>query len=158
MGNIQVDLKRLDASLDEDMYFMYKTRFHPDVMKTLVSCDIPKYSEHKAYLEAKKDDSHIFYLIKVGKISTGYCQCLRVEKDTWELGWVINPRYQGQGIGKLAVQRLLEKVKELGARVATLVVLKTNTKAIHIYKSFGFEIYGQKDDFLLMKLGLITFT
>lgn len=61
------------------------------------------------------------------------------------LGMMVRTEYEGQGIGK----KLLENILDLADNWLMLVrieleVIVDNERAIHLYKSFGFEVEGKK--------------
>ena len=49
---------------------------------------------------------------------------------------------RGKGIGRFLFATLLAKAKEAGAKLVTLEVKTTNTAAISLYESFGFQVAG----------------
>lgn len=51
----------------------------------------------------------------------------------------IAPKYQGKGYGKYLLAQVLENLKMYGYTEFTIGVEDDNDKAIHIYKSFGFN-------------------
>lgn len=66
-------------------------------------------------------------------------------RHSGSLGISIRKEYQGQGIGR----RLMEKILDLADNWLMLIrvelgVLEDNEKAIKLYKSFGFELEGKK--------------
>lgn len=50
----------------------------------------------------------------------------------------------GLGIGKQMMEAVLDVAKSCGYEQAELEVVTTNTPAIRLYKSVGFEIYGER--------------
>jgi diamine N-acetyltransferase len=56
----------------------------------------------------------------------------------------VHPRYQGQGVGKLFLQHVIDAVKIAGADILELNVNKYN-KARLFYEKQGFTIYEEKD-------------
>lgn len=50
--------------------------------------------------------------------------------------------YCGKGIGRLMLQTILDVAKTCGFEQAELEVVTTNIKAISLYSSLGFQIYG----------------
>ena len=61
----------------------------------------------------------------------------------------------GKGWGRMLMGRVLGEAKDLGVGRITLTVLKYNTIALSLYKSFGFAIvsdhtFRQKDDSYFM--------
>jgi [ribosomal protein S18]-alanine N-acetyltransferase len=60
----------------------------------------------------------------------------------------ILPDYQGRGLSKILLKKSLEYVKEIGAQVK-LEVHAANTKAINLYKKFGFVQLGEYDIYII---------
>lgn len=58
----------------------------------------------------------------------------------------VSPRYRKQGLS----YALLEVATVLGG--TRLAARKCNTKALHAYKKFGFEIFDESDEFYFMRL------
>ena len=153
-----LNLKKLDLTNEDEISFMHETRFHPEVVKTLMTTEEVPYEKHVEYLKSR-DNKHLFFICYSDKICVGYCQCFLASDKTWELGWVINPTYQGKGYGKASVGLLLKEVVGLGGDTAELVVLKNNIRAISIYLSYGFKFKEQDlENFWRMDLCLKNIT
>ena len=74
-------------------------------------------------------------------VSTG-----RLFKDgeTWLIGRIsVRKEYMGKQLGKLVVEKLLEKAVEMGAGE---IHIHAQTHAVSFYENFGFVAYG--DTFL----------
>jgi mycothiol synthase len=50
------------------------------------------------------------------------------------------PRFQGQGLGKAMLLAGLQSLREYGIEIATLGTSSTNTTAIQLYESVGFQV------------------
>ena len=59
-----------------------------------------------------------------------------------DLGIALYQKYTGMGIGKKMVLALLEIAKDMGLEQIELEVVTENIRAVELYKSLGFEIYG----------------
>lgn len=76
--------------------------------------------------------------------------CYKLEPKVFEhvlseLTIVVDPEYQGRGVGKRLFQTLLNHVKEIRADIfrVELIARESNTKAIQLYKRLGFEVEGR---------------
>ncbi|QKG80158.1 GNAT family N-acetyltransferase [Tenuifilum thalassicum] len=67
----------------------------------------------------------------------------------------VHPQYQGKGIGKRLTIESLIYVKEKGYQVK-LEVHKNNTRAINLYKQFGFQYLGDYDVYIIRDLQSIN--
>lgn len=57
--------------------------------------------------------------------------------------YMVNPKFQGKGIGKLLCQHSLETAKTAGYKAIQFnIVVSTNTAAVALWKKFGFRIIG----------------
>ena len=53
-------------------------------------------------------------------------------------------KFTGLGLGKTMLATILEIAAACGYEQAELEVVTTNSSAVHLYKSLGFEIYGEQ--------------
>lgn len=104
--------------------------------------------QEKEFIQARIDDEK--ELLLIGEIDgehVGNCSVMAVSsmsryRHRCSLGIALYQKYCGLGVGKQMFQTILEVAKECGYEVAELEVVTTNTQAVHLYESFGFEIYG----------------
>ncbi len=66
--------------------------------------------------------------------------------------------YQGNGIGKLLLNTSIADLKRKGFVNYSLEVLKTNQKAIDLYRKFGFEVQEDRGKLWLMSMALNSST
>ena len=99
-------------------------------------------------------------LIKNGDTILGHVSYKIHEGDVlWIDGLVIDPQYQGLGLGRIAVEKIFNKVGSISR--AELTVHPENFAAIKTYESLGFKMKERKDDWygdgqprlLLVRLG-----
>ena len=58
-------------------------------------------------------------------------------------GWMISPAHQGRGIGRPFADHVIEQARSFGYRAMQFnAVVATNTGAIALWESLGFEIVG----------------
>lgn len=81
-----------------------------------------------------------FLVIFDDGVPIGYCRvadgCAPWEKF---IGMDVHPDYRGRGLAQLAYRALFEELRAAGVRQFRLCVLKTNSRARHIYDSLGFR-------------------
>lgn len=53
------------------------------------------------------------------------------------------PIHKGRGIGKYAIQQVIQKARDYGSKILFLCVLDTNTSAIAIYEKAGFQYHSK---------------
>lgn len=64
-----------------------------------------------------------------------------------ELGVVVSDPFQNRGLGSRLIKRLLELARRGGIREVFLSVLPDNSRAIHLYRKFGFRFVGEASDY-----------
>ena len=58
-------------------------------------------------------------------------------------GYMVNPRYQGRGVGNQMCEHSIAFARERGyLGIQFNIVVSTNTNAVKLWKKFGFEIIG----------------
>lgn len=61
--------------------------------------------------------------------------------------YMVHPEYRGKGIGKMMGEFSIKEAKELGYHAMQFnFVIKTNTSAVQLWKSLGFNIIGEVPD------------
>ena len=64
------------------------------------------------------------------------------------LSFFIKLEYRNRGIGRKMLQYIIDLANEYELEQLTLSVVSTNTKAIRLYESFGFNVYGRESNSL----------
>jgi len=77
---------------------------------------------------------------------------LEAESDVVWLGICVLPDFSGYGYGKMMMSELINYAKEAGVKEIQLSVDKINTRAIDLYKLYGFEEFDSKDTYFRFKL------
>ena len=128
--------------------FLYNLRTNPEIDKFLTGNPPISFNEHMRFLSSNSDR---FWVLEDGSVYVGYGQIKEEDEDTCEVGFVIDPKYQGRGYGKKIVDLICDKAKEKYKNIL-LEVKKDNLKAIHIYEKYGFTTYKTDPKILKMKL------
>jgi ribosomal protein S18 acetylase RimI-like enzyme len=80
---------------------------------------------------------------------------LRHKAVIW--GVYVSPRLRGQGAGRALMHACLERARALeGLRQVKLGVAQSNTAARALYESFGFRVYGEETDSLIVAGECVT--
>lgn len=103
-------------------------------------------------------EKEVVYLIEKDGVVVGNVSYERKEGgDVYISGLVINPPFQGQGIGREVIVRILDEVKD--AKRIELVTHPDNAPALALYKSLGFIVesmienyYGDDEPRLMLAL------
>lgn len=71
-------------------------------------------------------------------------------------GWMVAPDRQGQGIGRRFAEHVIDRARELGYRGMQFnSVVATNTAAVALWESLGFEIVGTVPEAYRHPTGLV---
>lgn len=89
---------------------------------------------------------HVFFATDHGRV-VGTGALLLESPGVYELTkMAVEPELQGRGIGRLILERAIDRFRELGG---TKLFLESNRKlapAIHLYETLGFRDQGRKPD------------
>lgn len=112
-----------------------------EVEKSVIGTKI--YSGLTGAEDAKTElTNDIYYLIKSGDNVVGNTSYqLKDDESAYISGLVVTKKFQGQGIGKRAMQMLLEILKD--KKIIWLMTHPENVRAIALYKSLGFKQVGK---------------
>ena len=78
-------------------------------------------------------------------------QHVKSDHKAYIFGMYVLPEYRRQGAGRALLETVMARASELGVRQVNLSVNKTNTAAIALSESFGFERFGLERD--AMRIG-----
>ena len=88
----------------------------------------------------------LFLIAEVEGTIVGFTRCegskLSRYRHKAEFGICISKEYWGHGIGKLLLEEILMWADTVGIEKISLTVVQTNTKAIQLYKKYGFKEEG----------------
>lgn len=73
------------------------------------------------------------------------------EENIW-FGVCVLDKYQGKGYGKILIEKVLKEAKAKEIKKIKLSVDEQNSKAYLMYKKYGFEVLGKKNDIIYMEL------
>jgi len=108
-----------------------------------------QFGDDRLKTELASNDYDYFFIRKnkknIGFIKIKYISANEFsELDNCELEKIyILPDYCGQGIGKLALDNVIEKVTNMGKQLIFLCVIDTNLNAIAFYKKLGFQFHSK---------------
>ena len=122
-----------------EQVFLYNTRTHPLIDKNLLGNAPQNMTQHLNYLNKVLEKTKWIFIAYYHLEKIGYSQIYNVQEDTVEIGFVVHPTHQNKGLGKKLVEETIKETKtRFKEKKIILYVLKSNLKAIHIYKKLGF--------------------
>lgn len=103
-------------------------------------------SENNLLLLGFLDGKHVGNCSLMGMNASRY-------KHRVSMGIALYQKYTGMGIGRAMIEKLIAVAREKGFEQIELEVVSDNKRAIHLYKSIGFETYGTFPDNMKYKDG-----
>jgi len=94
--------------------------------------------------------NYLFYDTKGQKL--GYCCILPVLDEAHILNVCVARKYQGKGIATAALKKILTKLSLNGYQIALLEVRESNSPAIKLYQSLGFQQDGLRKNYYRTKV------
>jgi RimJ/RimL family protein N-acetyltransferase len=85
-----------------------------------------------------KDFPYLFIIDLENDNCVGWCDASPKTETIGYLGRGILPEYRGKGVGSSILKQVIDLSKLYGYKKIKLDVLKSNSRAIHVYKSLGF--------------------
>jgi mycothiol synthase len=107
---------------------------------------------HQQELIESKEYCHLVMVNLDGEF-VAYCECsvcyAEWERTSQRIGWIdyveTKPEQQKKGLGRAILTAGLLQLQELGADIAMLVTINTNTPAVTLYNKTGFESVAVKE-------------
>ena len=101
--------------------------------------------EDARVMESKAlEDNTDMFMIVVNEGTVGKIRVSREEGQAWIYGFAILPEYQGKGIGRKVLRRVIKEQSSAGYSVHLEVETK-NDHALGLYKSVGFQAVHAQD-------------
>ncbi len=96
-------------------------------------------------IESKSPSDHTdMFMIDVNEGTVGKIRVSREEGQAWIYGFAILPEYQGRGIGRKVLRRVIKEQSSAGYSVHLEVETK-NDHALGLYESVGFKTVHSQD-------------
>jgi ribosomal protein S18 acetylase RimI-like enzyme len=108
------------------------------------------YIDDSGFKQIIKEDTesskNLFLVAEVNERIVGFSRCegnkLKRTLHKVEFGVCVLQEYWGYGIGKNLLNQSIQWADSNGIGKITLSVLETNSKAVELYKNYGFEVEG----------------
>jgi [ribosomal protein S18]-alanine N-acetyltransferase len=105
----------------------------------------------------------VSFVIEESKLLLGYIMLYSVLDEAHILNLAINPDYRRRGYASKLIRYIIEYCGERGISDFFLEVRNSNSKAINLYRMFGFKVIGTRkgyytdthEDALVMQLSLL---
>lgn len=100
------------------------------------------WSKEAFYNELTKNEFALYTVLEVDDKLVGYCGVWIVIDEAHITNIAILPGLRGKRLGEALMRKVIEIVKERGARTMTLEVRVSNIVAQSLYRKFGFQAGG----------------
>lgn len=133
------ELKSADAVWMANLHhecFEAPQRWHADSMRSLVT---------------QKTNTAVALIVDYKPV--GFIIASHVADEGEILTLAIAPQERRKGYARLLVETFVDEEKHRGLEKVFLEVIETNTSAIHLYDSLGFEVVTKRPDYYLMPPG-----
>ena len=131
---VDLDVTRLDALLG------FYRRMTPETLRyfdPFGGANEERIVEHVHSIEAGGDLG--FGLLEGDRLD-GHCFLLGLRGKHPVFGLGISPDYRGQGYGRALTETALSRTDRLGIGPVTLTVVRSNYRALRLYRSVGFRV------------------
>lgn len=88
-----------------------------------------------------------------GRVCFGFAISRLAGSEAELLSIVVDPRFQGQGLGRYLLSTHFSRLSAFGVQEVFLEVEQANSSAIQLYRRFGFEQVGERAGYYLKKDG-----
>lgn len=114
-----------------------------------VECFGLKEEEARKYIKRiRKENTQSYFIIEENQQSVGKIRVQHLNEEAWIYGFAIFPKYQGKGIGRRALKRVIREQHALGYPIFLEVETK-NENALKLYQSSGFKTIDGQDYYRL---------
>ncbi len=122
------------------------TDSHIDAVAELeTECFSQPWSANALREELNNESSH--FLVAIGDGVAGYIGVQEICGEAYVTNVAVFEKYRKMGIGRLLLQAACDGAKGRGCEFITLEVRQSNTAAINLYESEGFEVAGIRKNF-----------
>jgi len=113
----------------------------PSVLQIEEKNNPSPWSERSFRSELSNRDAH-YFVVECGNEIVGYAGYWAILDEAHITNVSIAPPFQGQGLGRRLVERLLADARDRGITCATLEVRASNRRAQALYERLGFVASG----------------
>lgn len=149
-----ISLREITAA---DTALVVKLRNNEDVRKCFTNSAAITTEGHERFLQKYflPNNNDELYIVEYGGSPAGMISLYNFEDGKAEWGRImIDPSFQGKGIGKTALQLIIERARMLGIKTLYCHVKINNVRAVNLYKSLGFKNNGEADGEFYMDMAI----
>lgn len=117
----------------------------PEIARLEAECFSQPWSENALSEELKNENSHFLAAVSDGVL--GYIGVQEICGEAYITNVAVFSEYRKEGIGRKLLNEACSGAKERGCEFITLEVRESNSAAIALYESEGFEKAGVRKNF-----------
>ena len=123
----------------------------PDLMKEMDHPYTREETEQFLHQYGLCDGPYVYALqdIEADKLA-GHVIFHSFDEDSFEIGWIIHPSYQGRTLAQRCTEKLIEEGRRNGIRHFVMECTAGNHASRRIIEKCGFEFLGNDSDGLLL--------
>lgn len=114
-----------------------------EIAKVDKQCFTVSWSE-KSFRDELQNKLAVYFTAKKDGKCVGYAGFWNVSGEGGITNIAVLPEYRRMGIGTSLLSELVKEADALSLNILTLEVRKSNIEAQGLYKSFGFDIIGER--------------
>lgn len=140
---------------DATRLLSFYTSLSPAVTDTYQPFRDPDLEAMHHHLEGVEKGDHISFCLEDDGEIVGHSFVINIRQKDPVFGIGVKERYHGRGLGRRLMSWVLAEASLEGIEHVTLTVLKYNSRALSLYRSFGFRVisdhtFRDKDDSFFM--------
>lgn len=120
---------------------------HIDAIAELEKLCFSQPWSYDALAEELKNDTAFFHVAETDGVVSGYVGLHIVCGQAFITNIAVLPQYRRMGVAKKLLNSLFITAEKFDLEFISLEVRPSNTPAINLYKSFGFEEIGMRKNF-----------
>jgi len=136
---------------EQDLDSLVELLMNEQISKTFM---IPLYETREQYVElaqklidfsSPEDEKHLEYGIYLNGNAIGFVNDCGFNDEAIEIGYVINPEYQGQGYATEAVQAVINQLWTMGFKKIIAGFFEENIASFRVMEKCGMTLNGESD-------------
>lgn len=101
----------------------------------------------KSFKDELENSLAVYFVVESENKIIGYCGMWDVSGEGDITNIAVLPEFRGKGVGRLLLSKMFSEAKKRDLSRITLEVRESNTVAINLYTSFGFEDIGMRKNY-----------
>ena len=147
---IYTDRLVLKAFTERDETCVIDMLYHDEIRKTYM---VPDFTDRKLAEELfqklysySRSDAHFVYGIYRDEDLIGFINECDIEEDNVELGYVIHPRYKGNGYATEALSACIKELHRVGFERITAGFFEENAASRRVMEKSGMQPMNREED------------